>query len=146
MKFLTIFFIIINALSILGFSNIYINIRNKVYEGVKEKDSEACTKANSDECKSFMIIVYIKFILIILEIIYVLLSLQYIENKTIGLIYIAYCILVVVVGAIKNKIKHIDKEAYVKPLGFKYKIVKSIDTLIFLSYLVYVFYNLFIIK
>ncbi len=146
MKFLTIFFIITNVLSILGFSNVYINIRNKVYEGVKEKDSEICAKANSDEYKSLMMIACIKFVLVLLEIIYVLLSLQYIENKTIGLIYIVYCILVVVVGVIKDKIKRIDREAYVKPLGFKYKIVKSIDTLIFLSYLMYVFYNLFIIK
>lgn len=146
MKFLTIFLIIINIFSLLGFSNLYINARNKVYEGVKIKDTNSCIDPNSNEGKSFMIITYIKFVLIILEIIYVLLSLQYIENKIVGLIYIIYCILLIIVGTIKNKIKYLNKESYVQPLGFGYKMVKNIDTLIFLSYLGYVFYNLFIIK
>ena len=146
MKFLTIFLIIVNLFSLLGFSNLYINARNKVYEGVKIKDTNSCINPNSNEGKSFMIITYIKFVLIILEIIYVLLSLQYIENKMVGLIYIIYCILLIIVGTIKNKIKYINKESYVQPLGFGHKMIKNIDTLLFLSYLGYVFYNLFIIK
>lgn len=146
MKFLTIFFIIINIFSLLGFSNLYINARNKTYEGVKIKDSEACLKDNSVECKSFIMIIYIKFILIILEIIYVLLSIQYIDNIIFGVLYLGYMIITILFNVVINKIRSLDKEAYINKLGFKYKLFKSIDTLIFLSYLGYVFYNLFIIK
>ena len=40
MKFLTIFLIIVNLLSLLGFSNIYIDERNKVHKGLRIKDLE----------------------------------------------------------------------------------------------------------
>lgn len=146
MKFLTIFLIIVNLLSLLGFSNIYIDERNKVHKGLRIKDLEGNYLSKLNDTNCFVLYSMIIAILFIIQIIYVLLSIQCVGNMIFWALYLGYMIITMLFNIIKNKIRSLNKESYIKQLGFRYKLFKSIDTLIFLSYLGYVFYNLFIIK